>query len=34
MASPRAQALGMQPNAHFEEIVRAHIAENHPEMRP
>lgn len=33
MASPRAQALGMQPNAHFEEIVRLHIAENHPEMR-
>ncbi len=32
MGSPRAQALGMKPNASFEEIVRSHIAENHPEM--
>jgi D-erythronate 2-dehydrogenase len=29
ITSPRARALGMVPNASFEEIVRAHIAENH-----
>jgi hypothetical protein len=33
MGSPRAQALGMKPNASFEEIVRSHIAENHPDLR-
>jgi D-erythronate 2-dehydrogenase len=33
MGSPRAQALGMKPNASFEEIVISHIAENHPEMK-
>jgi D-erythronate 2-dehydrogenase len=33
MGSPRAQALGMKPNASFEDIVRSHIAENHPEMK-
>ncbi len=33
MGSPRALALGMKPNASFEEIVRAHIAENHANMR-
>jgi D-erythronate 2-dehydrogenase len=33
MGSPRAQALGMKPNASFEEIVRSHIAENHPEIK-
>ncbi|MBS7807027.1 D-erythronate dehydrogenase [Variovorax sp. PCZ-1] len=33
MGSPRAQALGMKPNASFEEIVRSHIAENHPDFK-
>jgi D-erythronate 2-dehydrogenase len=33
MGSPRAQALGMKPNVSFEEIVRSHIAENHPELK-
>jgi D-erythronate 2-dehydrogenase len=32
IASPRANALGLQANASFEDIVRAHIAENHPEL--
>jgi D-erythronate 2-dehydrogenase len=31
IASPRALALGMQPNGSFAEIVRDHIRENHPE---
>lgn len=31
IASPRARGLGMQPNLSFEEIVRDHIRENHPE---
>jgi D-erythronate 2-dehydrogenase len=30
MGSPRALALGMKPNASFDEIVREHMAENHP----
>jgi D-erythronate 2-dehydrogenase len=33
ISSPRANALGLQANASFEEIVRAHIAENHPELK-
>ncbi len=33
MGSPRALALGMKPNASFEEIVRSHIALNHPEIK-
>ncbi len=33
IASPRANALGLQANASFEEIVHAHIAENHPELK-
>ncbi len=33
MGSPRAQALGMKPNASFEEIVREHIATSHPELK-
>ncbi len=32
MGSPRAQALGMKPNASFDEIVREHIATSHPEL--
>jgi D-erythronate 2-dehydrogenase len=32
IASPRANALGLHANASFEEIVKAHIAENHPEL--
>lgn len=30
MLSPRAQAMGMKPNASFDEIVREHIAQYHP----
>ncbi len=33
IASPRANALGLQANASFEEIVHAYIAENHPELK-
>jgi D-erythronate 2-dehydrogenase len=33
IASPRANALGLHANASFEEIVKAHIAENHPEIK-
>ncbi len=33
MGSPRALALGMKPNASFDEIVREHIAANHPELK-
>jgi D-erythronate 2-dehydrogenase len=33
MGSPRAQSLGMKPNVSFEDIVRTHIAENHPDMK-
>jgi D-erythronate 2-dehydrogenase len=33
MGSPRAQALGMKPNASFDEIVREHIAASHPELK-
>ena len=33
MGSPRAQALGMKPNASFDEIVREHIEQNHPELK-
>jgi D-erythronate 2-dehydrogenase len=33
IASPRANALGLKANESFEEIVRAHIAENHPELK-
>lgn len=33
MGSPRALALGMKPNASFEDIVRLHITENHPDLR-
>jgi D-erythronate 2-dehydrogenase len=33
ISSPRANALGLQANASFEEIIRAHIAENHPELK-
>lgn len=32
IASPRANALGLHANASFDEIVLAHIAENHPEL--
>jgi nucleoside-diphosphate-sugar epimerase len=32
IGSPRAQALGMKPNASFDDIVREHIAQNHPEL--
>lgn len=33
IASQRANALGLQADASFEDIVRAHIAENHPEIK-
>jgi D-erythronate 2-dehydrogenase len=33
IASPRAHALGLHADASFEDIVRAHIAENHPELK-
>ncbi len=33
IASPRANALGLHADASFEDIVRAHIAENHPELK-
>jgi D-erythronate 2-dehydrogenase len=33
MGSPRAQALGLKPNASFDEIVREHISQNHPEIK-
>jgi D-erythronate 2-dehydrogenase len=33
IASPRANALGLQANASFEEIVQAYIAENHPKLQ-
>jgi nucleoside-diphosphate-sugar epimerase len=32
IASPRANALGLQANASFEEIVYAHIAQQHPHL--
>lgn len=32
VTSPRALALGMKASSSFEEIVRSHIAENHPEL--
>ncbi len=34
MGSPRALILGMKPNTSFEEIVRSHMAEQHPELKP
>ncbi len=33
IASPRAKALGLHADASFEDIVRAHIHENHPEIK-
>jgi D-erythronate 2-dehydrogenase len=33
IASQRAHALGLKANASFEEIVKSHIAENHPEIK-
>ena len=33
IASQRANTLGLQADASFEDIVRAHIAENHPEIK-
>ncbi len=33
MGAPRALGLGMKPNASFDEIVRSHIAENHPAIK-
>jgi D-erythronate 2-dehydrogenase len=33
IASPRANALGLHANTSFEEIVREHILENHPEIK-
>lgn len=33
IASPRANALGLYADASFEDIVRAHIAENHPDIK-
>jgi D-erythronate 2-dehydrogenase len=34
IVSPRAKLLGLNANTSFEEIVQAHIAENHPEFQP
>ncbi len=33
IASPRAHALGLHADASFEDVVRAHITENHPELK-